>query len=297
MSPEVAPDVAAEVASDAAREVASDVAPETAPDVAPPPAWSEVCAEVDAPWDSLPLPEASGAVALSATELLVVADSGNLGAALVLDLAAETSSDLVVPLDAGASDDLEGLSATPDGRIVALTSSGYLRAYTWDGSALVQVEDARPLDPSLDWSCEDPQAVNCGKNHEGICLHPAPEPGACVGFAASKTEGVLLCLAEGLVADPTRLITVAPAEQLSGCAFEPEPPYRLAVAGNLFSASTVWEVQGYGDAAAASIVELPFIGAPNQEALLVVPGLGLLSFGDLQQVPTSPVALFDCDGE
>ena len=149
------------------------------------------------------------------------------------------------------------------------------------------------------------RAGNCGPNFEGLCLDPAPIDGGCAGFAVSKARGQLVCVragADGYRLDPAVTIAVTDGNvdhpdlgPLSGCSFEAGPPHRLVVAGNAFTGSTLWEVTGYRAPAAAVVTELPFTGAPNQEAILFF-GRGVLaSFGDLQGLdPRSPRATFVC---
>jgi len=245
--------------------------------------------------DRVPIPEASGAALIDpgGARVLLVADSGNDGRALILDLEAGQSIATALPLGQGAGDDVEGLERAPDGRIFGLTSAGYLRAWRaeGDGFALALGPLAVSEDPA--WVC-DPFGVNCAANYEGLCLHPAPAPGACAGWAASKATGELVCLmAEGdaFVLDATRKVAVTVPDRLSGCAFEPAPPYRLLAAGNLFSASAIWEVEPDG-----TVVELAERGAGNQEAILLLSGGRLHSFGDAQNIlpDESPRIVFEC---
>lgn len=254
----------------------------------------------------LAVPEASGAARLdpAGDRVVIVGDSGHAGAALVLDVGPWTGVAATLAVDDGASDDLEGLARAPDGRVVGLTSAGWFREWAWDGASFMRTRDAYAGSSDQDWLCGRARG-NCGKNYEGLCLHPAPAEGACVGFAASKTAGLLVCVregAEGYRLDPSTTITVVAdvsgeVEQgpLSACTFEPEPPYRLVVGGNLFTGSAIWEVVGYDDPATASIVALPVTGAPNQEALEFAFGGRLLSFGDVQDLsPESPTLELRC---
>lgn len=308
-------DGAAEVQVDAPPREAQDTEPEPADEVteaddaspeAPPPLATACRPEGGYRW--LAVAEASGAARLdpAGDRLVVVGDSGHAGRALVLDVGAWEGAPATLAVDDGASDDLEGLARAPDGRIVGLTSAGWFREWTWDGADFARTRDAYAGSTDEDWFCGRARG-NCGKNYEGLCLHPAPgrAEGACAGFAASKTSGSLVCVradAEGYRLDPATTITVVAdvsgeVEQgpLSACTFEPEPPYRLVVGGNIFTGSAIWEVVGYDDAATASIVALAVSGAPNQEALEFAAGGRLVSFGDVQDLsPESPTLELRC---
>lgn len=247
--------------------------------------------------EQVALPEASGAAMLDVAgeRILLVADSGNAGRALVIDRVAGQSVEVILPLGA-AGDDVEGLERAPDGRIFGLSSNGYLRAWTETAAGFSLVFGPTPVSDDATWVC-DPFGVNCAANFEGICLHPAPPPAvaACVGWAASKARGELVCLKRdgaGYRVDGAETIAVSDAEQLSGCAYEPEPPYRLLVAGNLYASSAIWLV----DPSAKTKEALVEVGAPNQEALIMLPGGELRSFGDVQGLlgDASPSVVFDC---
>ncbi len=256
--------------------------------------------------DWLPIPEASGAARLSKGRYIVVADSGNDGRALIVDESQGTSAALVLPLGAGAGDDLEGLDVSPDGRLFGVTSAGWLRAWRIDaadpegGDKATLVSGPVAVSEDSDWFC-DPFQVNCGPNYEGLCLHPEPAlafSDGCAGWLVSKARGELVCLrreGESYRADPSMRHPVAPQNQLSGCAYEPTPPYRLLVAGNVYSGDRIWEV-GESD-----MEQLPETGAGNQESILVLEGdrpgaPRILSFGDLQELSDgqSPRVLFEC---
>lgn len=249
--------------------------------------------------DRVPLPEASGVAFLdeAGRRLLVVADSGHEGRALLLDLDALTMSERVLPLGEGAGDDVEGLSRAPDGRIFGLASNGILRAWEEgeDGAfALVHGPIAVSADPA--WGC-DPFGVNCGANYEGICLDPRGPDAAtgCAGWAVSKATGELVCLVvegAGYRVEPTVRVRVSEADRLSGCAFEPAPPHRVIVAGNLYAYSAIWVVDGAG-----APVELVERGAANQEAIAALPGGAIISFGDAQDLlgDWSPRVILACE--
>lgn len=243
----------------------------------------------------VPIPEASGAALIDAagTRALLVADSGNMGRALIIDLQSGQSVAAELPLGEGAGDDVEGLERAPDGRIFGLTSAGYLRAWRVDGDGFTLVLGPVAVSDDPAWIC-DPFGVNCAANYEGLCLHPSPGPGACAGWAASKATGELVCLVaegDGYRVDGTRRVTVTAPDRLSGCAYEPVPPFRLVVAGNLYSASAIWELDPSG-----AVVELPERGAGNQEAILFLSGGRLRSYGDAQDFleDESPAITLEC---
>lgn len=257
------------------------------------------------------LPEASGAVALGADHDLLVADSGHLGRALVLDRSLGTAAPLVLPLGEGAGDDVEGLTLGPTapeelGPVVwGLSSSGYLRAWRVQRSDSIWtatlIHGPVPIGEPGEW-VGGPNAVNAGGNFEGICLHPAPTPGACAGWAASKARGELVCLraVDGSYRlDPEVRLPAFDDEHLSDCAFEAEPPHRLFAAGNVYSGDRVIEVPTDGSTLPPPGRLDALAGAPNQEAILVrnVSGtLEIQSFGDWQDLAgdRSPRVVITC---
>ena len=85
-------------------------------------------------------------------------------------------------------------------------------------------------------------------------------------------------------------VDVTEPDRLSGCAYEPSPPHRVIIAGNLFSGSTLWEVSG------ANVRPLLVAGTGNQEAIAWLPRGRLQSFGDGQELlgDQSPRALIEC---
>ncbi|HRE92091.1 MAG TPA: hypothetical protein PK095_23450, partial [Myxococcota bacterium] len=147
-----------------------------------------------------------------------------------------------------------------------------------------------------------PNAVNAGGNFEGICLHPAPTPGECAGWAASKARGELVCLraVDGSYRlDPEVRLPAFDDEHLSDCAFEPNPPYRLFAAGNVYSGDRVIEITTAAPSRPPIDGLSERVGAPNQEAILVRNLSGLLeiqSFGDWQDLAgdRSPRVVFTC---
>lgn len=183
----------------------------------------------------IPIAEASGAVWLPQQDgvIVVVGDSGNHGAYLVLDDADGTVlAKGRLPLD-GPGDDLEGLST--DGILLwAITSSGYLRAWRPAGADEKGYQLAVPAYPvEADGACEVDD-VNCGHNFEGLCLAaagrgaagtPADQVEGCAGYAASKKSGELLCLVrEGdrYRLDPTRSLAMSSPEALAACDIGPD---------------------------------------------------------------------------
>jgi hypothetical protein len=259
----------------------------------------------------LPVPEGSGAARwdVDGKAILVVSDSGNAGAAILVTLADWATQPVVIPLGEGASDDVEGLSRAPadyPADIVGVTSSGWLREWTISSDSTLTLTRGPYALGEPPWSCT-PTQVNCGKNYEGLCIHPAPAAGGCAGFAVSKATGVIVCLIEtddGYRVDPER--TLAVVEQpddiepsngwLSGCTFEAKPPHRLVVAGNLFTAMVGYHIDGYNDLETATVTTLPWHGPLNQEALVFADTATLISIGDTQGLGdgTSPFVRITC---
>ena len=261
------------------------------------------------PFEFIDLPEASGAANLGGGRYLVVADSGHSGQALIIEHLTGAASAVTLPLGSGAGDDIEGLETAPDGRVFGLTSAGFLRAWrvavTADGVSAELVFGPVAISAESAWAC-DPMSVNCGPNYEGLCLHPAPGEGECAGWAASKALGELVCLrvaGDGFAIDPTVRRVILPPDQLSGCAFAPDAPYRLFAAGNVYSGDLLLEVH-------ADRIEQLVSGAANQEAVIVLPRTAatsagppsdpplveLLSFGDWQTLGDgrSPRVFVEC---
>lgn len=161
----------------------------------PPALRCTVDATFPSPWN---VPEASAAAEVQLVpgrrEILVVSDSGRKGAAVAwAPGSADPPRPLVLPLDPGASDDLEGMAWVPgrggeesSGRLYTLTSSGAVQVYAPDGRGGLRPTEAmvRLGPPPL--SCPDLHDINCGKNWEGLCLRARPEPARCAGYAASK---------------------------------------------------------------------------------------------------------------
>jgi hypothetical protein len=179
----------------------------------------------------LKVPEASIAAEVElragVREMLVVSDSGNSGAAILWKIPDGPVRNINLPLDDGASDDLEG-GAWRGGHLFIITSSGAVRRYSPDGhGALAEDGSSYRIGPPP-YSCADLGKVNCGKNYEGLCLRAdSPADGStprCIGYAASKKEGALYCVVmmdNRLAIDTVRKPLVLPLERdsLSDCAF------------------------------------------------------------------------------
>lgn len=223
---------------------------------------------------SLDVPEASAAVVVPAasgtSDLVVLADSDRKGAALVVPLDGPGAARAIrLPLDAAASDDVEG-GAFASGLLYTLTSSGWARAYR--RTAAGDFELALPAWPIAEppIACKDPRAANCASNFEGLCLRDAAV-GAVVGFAAAKETSTLHPLVRDaggrLRIDPSaRPIALPLAHRtVSDCAFGPDG--RLLVATNLLGFDRVYEV----DVSSGAVAPLGVAGLLNDEALAVDP--------------------------
>ena len=253
-------------------------APAAAPAPAPAASGSAPAASGDAgPCVALPfpstidVPEASGA-ALIDRGLIVVGDSGNRGAYVILD--PDTGAERErghLQLPEHVSDDIEGVSS-PDGEIVfGLVSDGTLLRwsrhdadFTLDGTT--RIGDARDA------------------NYEGLCLRPAGAPrpaAACDGYAASKADGHLYCLRGGVIDPKTPPIAVTRRDSLADCAFTPDGREVLA-GGNVFAADQVWRV----DPATGAKTELGVLGPGNGEVVLPAAGGIVYRFSDLNDSPS-----------
>lgn len=247
----------------------------------------------------LPIAEASGATYVPAmhgrsARLVLVGDSGTDGQLIELDpdtgaVLLETS----LPLDGRANDDLEGFSRIGE-TYYGLTSGGYLRTWTRGAQDYELVEHAYPIGPpggEPDVVCKNPQRGNCGPNYEGLCLRDEPvDSGDCVGFAASKTHGWLLCLvrSEGgrLRADLSRRIQVTAGSVLSGCHFVPGRADELWAGTNLFGGNTVYRITGAATPKTAQITTIGRLGPGFAEALALAPGGLMFRFSDTGLTPS-----------
>jgi hypothetical protein len=220
---------------------------------------------------SIPLAEASAA-ALIEQGLIVVADSGNHGAYAIVDPADGTVREQgALPLPAGVSDDLEGLSS-PDGKtITGLVSDGTLLHWTRKDQGFVLDANSRiTARRDLDF--------------EGLCLAPTiaarATKGACDGFAASKADGHLYCLRGGVIDDKTSW-KIARPKQLADCNYSVDGETLLA-AGNVFAADMVWKV----DPQTGATTDVGPLGPGNGEVVVLAPGGIVYRFSDLNTSPS-----------
>jgi hypothetical protein len=240
---------------------------------------------------SVDLAEASGATFITDTRVLLVGDSGNHGAFAILDA---TSGALVqkgaLELDPGASDDIEGVSLM-DGSVYAITSSGWVRKWSYEGGHFTLTTPSYPLAPadSKGLLCYKGTAINCAKNFEGLCLrHKMPPTGECAGFAAAKATGELICLvadeAGKLALDPSRVIPVASAGSLSGCDFDEDE--HLWFGNNFFAASAIGYVENWQAPADAKITRVGNFGFGFPEGIAVGSGGQLVRASDTRGTPS-----------
>jgi len=237
------------------------------------------------------LAEASGATFITDTRILMVGDSGNHGAFAIVDA---TSGAVVqkgaLELDPGASDDIEGVSLM-DGSAYAITSSGWVRKWSYEGGRFTLATPSYALAPadSKGLLCYKGTAINCAKNFEGLCLRSqTPPTGECAGFAAAKTTGELICLvaddAGKLALDPSRVIPVASAGSLSGCDFDEEE--RLWFGNNFFAASAIGYVENWQAPADAKITRVGNFGFGFPESIAVGRGGQVVRASDTRGTPS-----------
>lgn len=258
-----------------------EAGPPTASGSAPPvPAMPIPTCEQATFAESTKLPEASGAAWLTIDGklgLLVIADSGHDGAYVVLDPdTGEMREEGKLPIG-GGKDDLEGV-AIWNGKLVGISSSGWIRVWERAGSGFSLVDGPYPLGPvdlpdkklaMLDQPgmvCSE-RTTNCGRDYEGICVPPAPQ-GKCVGFAASKTDGRLYCLVDRngkLAVEHDPFIQIAKKGQMADCAFSDRG--ELFVGSNLFGAANVYRVSNWADPAKARVDELGSLGIGFPETI------------------------------
>jgi hypothetical protein len=237
------------------------------------------------------LAEASGATLLDDGSLLVIGDSGTFGAYALLDASTgERISEGKLEIDKNASDDLEGLS-TMDGRIYAITSSGWMREWSVKEGSFSLAETSYALAPndSQGLLCESAHATNCAQNYEGLCLQKRrPDAGACAGFAAAKATGRLICLQldehNKLHLDPSRSIQVASPRSLSGCDFDDEG--RLWFGNNFFAASAIGFVEDWQSAKDAVITRVGSVGLGFPEAIALGKQGQVFRFSDTAGSPS-----------
>jgi hypothetical protein len=275
------------------------------PDPAPPPSAPPVppappAPVIDAPIASLAsceripfagsidVPEASGAAWLPDGTIVVVSDSGNDGAYVTID-AHDGHVLRAGKLPLGArGDDLEGL-AIADGVMWGITSSGWLRAWKPHGDGYQLHVPPYRIDPDDDCALE---SVNCGSNYEGLCLRPevAASLDGCVGYAASKATGDLVCLVVDdtgrYVAAPERRIHVSNRAALADCYIGADAT--VWTGDNLFGRNAVRRI------VKGAVVETAYLGDGFAEALTLAPDGTIYRFSDMSGTP-SRVAAYRCD--
>lgn len=193
--------------------------------------------------EHIDLAEASGADLIDAG-LLLVSDSGNRGAYVLVDPGSGAVRERgQLPLG-DAADDLEGLAHRGD-RIFALSSSGWVHEYRRDQNGFELVAAPYPIGPEP-WRCAKGK-INCGANWEGLCLGEVTAGGRrCDGFAASMRDGALVCVAvaEGrLTLVPDVAIKVSPRHTLAGCAISAGRTWAVT---NVLGANAILEVSAGG---------------------------------------------------
>ena len=250
-----------------------------------------------------PIAEASAARWLlvdGTPAIFIVSDSGNNGAYELLDPNTGTVRENgLLPLGTGASDDLEGISSQGD-KLYGLNSSGWMRVWRRDAEhhAYALVDGPYPIgEVGKGKPACDGMKVNCGPNYEGLCLQPTVDShdDGCVGFAASKQNGNLVCLvAQGaqLRADPTRAIAVTRPQALADCDISPDGT-TLWAGSNVFEGGRVFRVDGWKTPAQAKAVSFAYMPIGNAEGLAVDPSGDFYRFSDSNSAP-SLQAKFRC---
>jgi hypothetical protein len=259
------------------------------------------------------VPEASAAAEVElrsgVREMLVVGDSGRHGAAMAWSREGGFRP-LTLPLDAAASDDLEGMAwlKEPSGaHLYTLTSSGAVRRFVPDGKgALRRDEDAYAIGaPPI--TCADLRDGNCGKNWEGLCLRASGVQARCAGYAASKTETALYCVVFGpggrLSVDTSVAPIKLPAYRfirsqgvLSDCAFGAQggpAEQLLLVTTNVFGGSAIYLVNE--GASGDRLTQIEVLSTPSNEAVAVDRNGVLYAFMD-DNGETSIATRFRCQG-
>ena len=244
----------------------------------------------------IPIAEASGATWMPDTSLLVIGDSGTDGAFLRLNSAdGSVLTKGKLPLDSGASDDLEGLSRIGS-TLFGITSSGYMREWEPKGDTFVLSRKSYSIALKGDTKsvCASAKDSNCGPNYEGLCLldtaaDAKPSDDApCVGYAAAKARGSLVCLVRRpdgrLAARPEHTISVAAPKTLSGCHFDPKG--RLWFGNNVFAANTVGLIEGHQHPKSAKITRIGALGLGFAEAIAVGTGGQVFRFSDTTGSPS-----------
>jgi hypothetical protein len=247
-----------------------------------------------------PVPEASAAAWLGSDRLVVVGDSGNHGAYVVVD--ADTGTTIEqgqLPLG-DSSDDLEGFSEH-DGLFYGVISAGWI--YTWKraGSGFQLVDGPYALGP-VDLSAKknakrpppgdgmvcDAHGVNCGRNYEGLCLARTANADGCAGYVASKSDGHLYCVAfdasHRLAVRRDGAIYVDEPARLADCTYDDAG--NLWAADNTFGLAQVFRIDG------GSAVPFDKFG-PGFPEVIAVRGDVFYRMSDLGGAP-SLMAKFRC---
>ena len=206
-----------------------------------------------------------------AAALVVISDSGNAGDYAIVDPETGTTRETgKLPLGTGASEDLEGV-AMLGGRLVAVTSSGWIRSWQRRDHGFSLVDGPYPLaSRDTEMVCDRGEQTNCARDYEGLCLAPDRGDSRCLGFAASKADGVLYCIVEKsgrLAVERTSAIRVARGGVVADCAFADDGS--LYVGSNLFDLSRVYRVDGWRDPATARVDEIAKLGIGFPETLAV----------------------------
>ena len=265
--------------------------PQAATDTAPGATRKQISCEQQPFAASVDLAEASGATVLDDNSLLVVGDSGTLGSYVVLDATSgKLRSEGKLELDKKSSDDLEGLSIM-DGRIYAITSSGWMREWSRKEGEFTLVESSYALAArdSRALVCASAHSSNCAQNYEGLCLQDkAPDAGECAGFAAAKATGRLICLhidEHGrLRLDPSRSILVASPRSLSGCDFDDKG--RLWFGNNFFAGNAIGFVEHWQSPKDAVITRIGSVGLGFPEAIALGKQGQVFRFSDTAGSPS-----------
>lgn len=262
--------------------VGSGSAPAGQPASPAPASWKSCEAVAFA--ESTPVPEASGAAWLTidgALALVVIGDSGNDGAYVVIDPETGTTREQgTLPLG-GGNDDLEGL-AIRDEKLIAVSSSGWIREWKRIERGFELVAGPYPLAPvdlpdkgtvgrdEPGMVCSE-RRTNCGRDYEGLCLAPpGAESSACVGFVAAKADGMLYCVVDRdgkLAVERAVAIPITGGKRISDCAFSETGT--LVVGSNLFDAANVYRVTGWREPATAKVELLGPLGIGFPEAIAI----------------------------
>ncbi|MDP9149465.1 MAG: hypothetical protein M3O36_05940 [Myxococcota bacterium] len=236
-----------------------------------------------------------------------MSDSQRMGAAMAWHAGAAPRP-LLLPLDALASDDLEGMawvSDAPGAHLYTLTSSGAVRRFVPDGAGGIRRDGSAYRIGAPPMSCADLRSVNCGKNWEGLCLRRPDAMHRCAGYAASKAETALYCVTRDatgrLAVDPERAPmrlaldgVLGHRDVLSDCAFGaaggPAEDV-LLVTTNVYGGSATYLV----DEATGHVEPLDVVTTPSNEAIAVDSRGALYAFMD-DNGETSIAARFLCKG-